>query len=332
MSGACSGKDRRQSVFLPSTCRTDDSGIDTGKRASMERILGKEDTNESMYSRKHLTADFRSLGVAAGDLVMVHASVRSVGEIAGGPDEIHLALKDALTAEGTLLMYASCPRYVDEVGRGNLSPSEEAEVVELLPPFEAETARSARDNGALVELLRTYPGSRVNRHVARFVGWGKQVDHLFSEQPWNYAFGRGSALERLVALDGKILLLGCDHDTVTFLHYAEHIAELPGKRVARFRVPVLENGARVWRDMEEFDTSGDGVHANWPDRFFARIVDSYLGATKNGGGRVGDAWCHLLSARGLLEFALPVMERVAADRGAADELLELTEEARQRAV
>ena len=47
---------------------------------------------------------------------MAHASIRAIGETAGGPDEIHLALKDALTIEGTLLMYAGCPRYVDEVG------------------------------------------------------------------------------------------------------------------------------------------------------------------------------------------------------------------------
>jgi aminoglycoside 3-N-acetyltransferase len=242
---------------------------------------------------------------------MAHASVRAVGEIAGGPDEIHLALKDALTAEGTLMMYASCPRYVDEVGRGNLSPEEEAELLEKLPAFDPDTGRSARDNGTLVEFFRSYPGSRVNRHVARFVAWGKETDHLLSRQPWDYAFGRDSALDRFVALDGKILLLGCDHDTVTFLHYAEHIVDIPNKRVARFKVPVVEKGVRVWRDMEEFDTSGDGVHANWPDRFFATIVDSFLAASKNSGGAVGDAQCHLFSARGLLEFALPLMTRVA---------------------
>lgn len=43
-----------------------------------------------------------ALGVAPGDAVMVHASVHALGEVAGGPDEIHLALKDALTSEGTL--------------------------------------------------------------------------------------------------------------------------------------------------------------------------------------------------------------------------------------
>jgi aminoglycoside 3-N-acetyltransferase len=276
-----------------------------------------------MHSRRQLTADLRSLGVAPGDVVMAHASVRAVGEVAGGPDEIHLALKDALTTDGTLLMYAGCPRYYDEVGRGNLSPEEEAEVLEKLPPFVAETARAARDHGTLVEFLRSYPGSRVNQHVARFVAWGKRAEYLLSRQPWDYAFGRESALDRFVELNGKILLLGSDHDTVTFLHHAEHIVDIPDKRVARFKVPVVEGGARVWRDMAEFNTAGDGVHANWPDRFFARITDSYLATSLNRGGKVGDAECYLLSARDLLDFALPIMTRVAAGARAADILQEL---------
>ena len=266
-----------------------------------------------MHTRNQLAANFRTLGVVPGDVVMLHASIRAVGEVAGGPDEIHLALKDALTTDGTLLMYAGCPRYYDEVGRGNLSPEEEAEVLEKLPPFDPETARADRDNGTLVEFLRSYPASRVNHHVARFVAWGKQAEYLFSRQPWDYAFGRDSALDRFVGLNGKILLLGCDHDAVTFLHYAEHVVDIHGKRIARFKVPVAENGARIWRDMAEFNTAGDGVHPNWPDQFFARIIDRYLAASSNRGGKVGDAECYLISARELLDFALPVMTRFAAE-------------------
>jgi aminoglycoside 3-N-acetyltransferase len=103
-----------------------------------------------MYSREQLTADFRRLGVAAGDTVMLHASARAVGPIAGGPDQIHLALKDTLTADGTLMMYAGCPRYFDEVGRGNLTKEQEREILEKLPAFDPLTARSARDHGILV--------------------------------------------------------------------------------------------------------------------------------------------------------------------------------------
>lgn len=274
-----------------------------------------------MHSRQELADDCRSLGIAPGDTLMVHASVRAVGEVAGGPDQIHLALKDVLTDDGTLMMYASCPSYYDEVGRGNLSAGEEGEVLEKLPAFDALTARAARDNGVLVEFLRTYPGSMVNRHVARFVTWGKHAAYLLSQQPWDYAFGHGSALDRFAQLEGRILLLGCDHDAVTFLHYAEHIADIPGRRVAKFQVPVAEHGRRIWRPMEEFDTSDRGAHPNWPARFFARLVDSYLARTGNGGARVGDARCVLLDSRGLLAFALGVMKAVAADAAAADALI-----------
>jgi aminoglycoside 3-N-acetyltransferase len=264
-----------------------------------------------VYSRAELAADFRTLGLQPGDVVMVHASVRSVGEIAGGPDQIHLAIKDAVTDAGTMMMYASCPDYVDDVGRGVYPGSKELEILEKLPPFDALTARAARDNGALVEFFRTYPGSMVNNHPARFVVWGAQAAHLISEQPWHFAFGAGSALERFVKLNGKILLIGCDHDAVTFLHYAEHILDAPGLRIACFEVPWLENGERVWKEMKEIDTSGAGAHPNWPERFFAQIVNKQLAATHNRGGRVGHAHCFLIDAQGLLELALKEMREAA---------------------
>lgn len=264
-----------------------------------------------MHTRQRLAADLHELGIEPGDVLMVHASVRSVGPVAGGADQIHLAIKDALTERGTMFMYAACPRHYDEVGRGHLTPAEEAEILEKLPAFDPEKSRASRDNGALVELFRSYGDVRVNQHVARFAVWGAQADYLLSEQPWDLPFGHGSLLERFVELDGKILLLGSDHDAVTFLHYAEHIVDISDKRIARFKVPVLENGRRVWRDQVEVDTA-NGAHANWPDSFFAMLVDGYLAETRNSGGKVGDAPTYLLSARGLLAHALPVMRRMAA--------------------
>ena len=277
-----------------------------------------------MYSRQQLADGFRHLGVQPGDTIMLHASVRAVGDVGGGPDQIHLALKDALAPDGTLMMYAGCPRYFDEVGRGHLTAEEEEEVLEKLPSFDPQLARSEQSHGVLVEFFRCWPGSRVNAHVTRFVCWGRHAEHLTAPGPWDYAMGAGSPLDRFLALGGKILLLGCDHDNVTFLHYAEHIVDIPDKRVARYRVPVEEeDGRRVWRDQEEFDTSGAGAHRNWPDRFFARITDAYLAARGNRGGCVGNAESYLFPARELLDFTLPIMRAVARDARAADRLEEL---------
>ena len=63
--------------------------------------------------------------------------------------------------------------------------------------------------------------------------------------------------------------------------------------------------------MKEVDTSGAGAHPNWPDRFFAQIVNAYLAKTHNRGGRVGHAHCFLFDAKGLLALALDEMRTVA---------------------
>ena len=264
-----------------------------------------------MWSRTELARDFRSLGVAEGDTVMLHASVRAVGEVAGGPDQIHLALGDALGDEGTLMMYVGCPDYHDDIGRGHLTPQQEAEILAKHPPFDPLTTRAARSHGVLVEFFRTYPGTSVNRHVARFAAAGGRASTLLAEQPWNYPYGVDSPLERFMNLDGRILLVGSDHDEVTFLHHVEHVIDFPGKKIARYKVPCSLDGAVAWRDVEEVNTGGDGAHANWPERFFAQIVDDYLAAAGNAGGKVGDATSYLFPARDFFYFAAPVMRAVA---------------------
>lgn len=267
-----------------------------------------------MHTRASLRRDFAALGIVPGDKLMLHASIRAVGPVAGGPDQIHLALRDTAGEEGTLLMYAGCPEHVDEVGRGELTPEEEAAILDELPAFDPRTARSARDHGALVEMFRTWPGTIATDHVTRFIAAGRDAEHLTANPPWDWTYGAGSVLEKFMNLGGKIVLLGSDHDAVTFLHHVEHAAAFPDKRVARFRVPVVEDGIRVWREMAEVD-SGHGAHVNWPDRYFGQLVDGYLEATGNRGGRVGDAETYVFSARGLFDWAKPRMEALARSGG-----------------
>jgi len=56
-------------------------------------------------TRSRLVTDLKELGVSSGDVIMLHASVKSVGWIVGGPDMVIQALLDVLGEEGTLMMY-----------------------------------------------------------------------------------------------------------------------------------------------------------------------------------------------------------------------------------
>ena len=89
---------------------------------------------------------------------------------------------------------------------------------------------------------------------------------------------------------------------------------MPDLRIVTFEVPWMENGARVWKEIKEVDTSGTGAHPNWPDRFFAQHRQCVPGEDANRGGRVGHAHCFLFDAKGLLALALDEMRTVARGR------------------
>jgi aminoglycoside 3-N-acetyltransferase len=267
-------------------------------------------------NRTQLVGDLRKLGLEAGDIVMLHASMRAVGAVIGGPDEVHLAVEEAAGPGGTLLMYIGCEDGFDDVGRGVLSPEEERVVLAHQPPFDFQAARASRAFGILAEFFRSYPGTHMSQSVCgRMAARGARAAWLTADQAWNYGFGLGSPLDKLCRARGKVLLIGSDHDEVTLLHLAEHIADFDDKRIARYKVPIVRDGTRAWLDCEEFDTSERGAHASWPKRFFAEIVDDFLAKNMDTGrcrrGPIGNADSILLDAAALVDHAIPLMIRQA---------------------
>src|SRR5262249_5492450 len=155
-------------------------------------------------TRATLIADLRRLGLAEGDIVMVHASVRRTGPVLGGPDEIHRAIVETVWPSGTMMMLAGCPDGYDDVGRGHLTAGEEAEIPASRPAFDKDAMRANRDVGTLAEFFRSWPGTRASDCPAvRIVARGAQADWLVADHPLSYPFGRGTPFEKLVGNRGK---------------------------------------------------------------------------------------------------------------------------------
>ena len=93
----------------------------------------------------------------ANDAVMVHAGIRSIGRILGGPDSLIAAILDVIGPIGTLLVYTDWNAdYHDLINEEEAIPeSLRADIA----PFEASASRATRDNGAIAEFIRTYPGA-----------------------------------------------------------------------------------------------------------------------------------------------------------------------------
>ncbi len=235
-----------------------------------------------------------------GDHVLVHAALRKVGRVVGGADSILAALRDVVGPEGTILGYTDWQSEDDIL--------EIPELREHIPPFDPKTSRSIRDNGFFPELLRTTPGAhRSASPGASMAAIGGRAEWFTADHPLDYGYGPQSPLGKLVAADGKTLMLGAPLDTMTLLHHAEHLADFSPKRIRRYEAPILVGGLTVWREFEEFDTSDppDGL----PDDYFATIVEDFLATGKGTRGTIGVAPSVLVEAKEIVPFAIDWIER-----------------------
>jgi aminoglycoside 3-N-acetyltransferase len=255
-----------------------------------------------MNTYSQLMRDFRALGVAAGQTLMLHASVKAFGSLMGGPNIIIQALLDIVGSDGTLMMYAGwndIPDFLDE-----LSPELRALYLAEHPPFDPNLSRSVRDHGILVECLRTWTGSQRSLNPeASMVAVGKQARFLTANHALHYGYGAESPLAKLVALQGHILLLGSPLDRITLLHHAEYLAQLRHKQVVHYRCPISQDGKTVWVEIEDYDTSEPH-----DDYTFEQIARAYRAAHPSPTGKVGGANCHLFDAAALTAFAVEWLE------------------------
>ena len=248
-------------------------------------------------TRRQLIEDLVRLGVRAGDLLMVHSSVRSVGPMAGGVNELVQALFAAIGPQGTLAAYIDFEPFFDED-----DPA-------LMPVFDKRIAQAARDHGILHETLRNWPGALRSDHPdAGVAAIGPLAPWITADHPFEYGYGPGSPLEKILQAQGRVLMLGAPLDTITLLHYAEHQANLPGKRVVRYRRLMPGASGPGWIDFEEFDT-GDPVCDGLAQNCFQQIALAHLAAGHGRRGQVGQADSYLFEASELVPFAIEWLEK-----------------------
>ncbi|MGD6027707.1 AAC(3) family N-acetyltransferase, partial [Xanthomonas citri pv. citri] len=125
--------------------------------------------------------------------------------------------------------------------------------------------------------------------------------------PWDDYYGAGSPLERFVAAGGRVLRLGADLDTVTVIHYAEYLVDLPEKRRVRRHRAVTSPVGTIVRTVDCLDDFGGivdpVVYAHYGEDYFATILKAYLAAGRAITGTVGDARTELIDAADIVAFA-----------------------------
>ncbi len=259
----------------------------------------------NVASRPVITDDLRRLGVRPGDVLMIHASLRAVGPVDGGADGVIDALEVAVGSTGTLFMTIGAR---DDWAWVNERPeNERADLLRDADPFDQVTTPADPDNGVLAAVFRARTGTSLSDHPdGRFGARGRLARALTDDVPWDDYHGLRSPLDRFVRAGGRVLRLGADLDTVTLIHFAENIVDLPAKeRVRRHRKVVGVNGPEV-RVVDTLDDTDNIVHRPGED-YFVTILREYLEIGRASVGVVGQARSELIDGADLVDFAVTWM-------------------------
>lgn len=268
-----------------------------------------DDDRPNPRTRASLRTDLEAIGLAAGDTVMVHAAMSRVGPLLNGPDALIGALRDVIGSAGTLIVYTSWDSLHDDLlnEAGRVLPAWRDHV----PGFDAATSRAVRMNGVIAEFVRTAPGARRSGNPgASVAAIGARADWIVADHPQDWGFGPGTPLARLVEAEGKVLMIGAPWDTMTLLHHADHLADMPAKRVLRYEVPFADGDGVRWQMIEEFDTSEAPVDC-LPEDYIEQAVTAFVGQGGGRQGTIGAAPSLLVEARPMLAFAIVWLERAA---------------------
>jgi aminoglycoside 3-N-acetyltransferase len=258
-------------------------------------------TNTSL-SLEQIRQNFQQLGVEAGQVVMLHASLRAIGRVEGGPSGLIEAILEVLTIKGTLMMLVGSNSAVYDIG--DMSEAEKKTALAERIAFDPDQTPANPDWGSIGEALLDLKAAYRSRHPDySFAAVGRMAKELIADHGYDYCHGPSSPLGKLCEHGGKVLLLGAPFQSVTLVHLCEHLASVKGKRVIEYEAPVVEGSQQVLVGIKRFDTRRD-IPGYVENDYFGPMVKDYLRQGGGKSGRVGQAVSYMLDAHEFQQFGI----------------------------
>lgn len=252
---------------------------------------------------RSLRDELRRLGLRAGDTLLVHSSLSSLGWVCGGPVAVIQALESVLGPQGTLVMPTHTSQLSDpSTWRNPPVPGDWIEPIRRSMPAFDPAVTPTRGMGAIPECFRSQPGVlRSNHPHDSFAARGPRARKIVAAHTLHDGLGEGSPLARLYDLDANVLLLGVGHDSNTSLHLAEYRARYPGRRWVENGGPITIGNRRCWARIR---------HLDYCISDFVRLGHSFASETgESHTGSVGAAASMLFPQRRLVDYAIHWFER-----------------------
>lgn len=231
-------------------------------------------------TKSELNAKLAGMGLGQGDTVLIHASIKSMGYVEGGPKAVAEALLEAVGPTGTLVAPAFTFAHESQEN----------------PLFDTETEPS--EMGSITEAVRTLPGAlRSNAYRHSVSAIGANAERICRTPVENSPFSMEGSFGQMLEIGAKVLLMGVAYTHCTAAHFAEYLNQVPYRHSMMKPMRLLEKGGTVRQvSAEDYQPkpTADGSYYHAPDDF------NKAGAMLEGLGKVtiepvGNAYFRLFS-------------------------------------
>lgn len=242
-----------------------------------------------MYKKEDIIKGIIDIGLKPTDTVLIHSSMKAIGEVEGGADTVLDAFMEYLKDGLLILPTHSWDKINDNYNVFN--PLAEPSCV-----------------GILTNLFMKRPGVMRSWHPTHSVAaLGKDAaEYIDGEENYDTPCPRGGCWGRLYDINAKVLFLGCSLKRNTYLHSVEEWNNIPQRLTdshQQLKIATPE-GKIIDRPMRRHSSPCGDVSQNY-DKMLAPFL--YKGIAKK--GFIGDAESVLCDAKAMADMTTEFLKK-----------------------
>ena len=223
------------------------------------------DKNFTPITKEVLINKFSQLGIKQGDILLIHASLSSLGYVVGGAEALFWALREVVGNEGTIVVPSQTVEISDPASwQYPPVPQEWYDVTRDAIPAYSKNLSYSKAMGAFSQFIGILPDSiRSNHPMYSFTAIGEKASEIIEQDSFDFPFGDKSPLGRMYSIGAKVLMIGTDFETNTSLHLAENRLN---REVIYEKSKILTKDGEKWISFKNIELD---------------IYDDYLEIQKN---------------------------------------------------
>ena len=228
-----------------------------------------------MFNKEYIFGQLKEMGAPQDSIVLVHSSLKAVGEVEGRGDGLLDILIDYFTEKGGILCIPTHTWAFVGDGKISLDLSEPKTCIGKLPDI------AANRKGGVRTMHPTHS-------MAVFGDKARVEAFIEGESEITTPTSKDGCYGKIFKNNGYVLLMGVVHNRNTYLHSVEEILDIPNRiSVNTLEMKIrLQDGTIITKNNHCHNAEGiKDVSANYVKfepafRYFGAIKDGFVGNAK----------------------------------------------------